>query len=561
MQIIDLGAKRREQKMQQMMMMQQLIGRSALGAEGSALDRVLKEQEVQDRLDREEALREKVAKESISRQREATDAQIKRGLEASKRGEARYKLEEWQTGEQVQRGKESSARGERETRQQEMTGETTRTLQGAQTQRQRAETLGQLDENTRKQNEDLIDMANRRRNLALSKAANGEPLTPGQTDIYERDERMLSGDKSFTLQRDANGVWTPDKGTVARLTLDEKGMPKADYAKGLRDIDKPHGSFGQLIADAHEAEAKGANPETMKHFTDKIWSETAPTIPKIQGMLVKNLLDDGNVEGAEALMGQLKSGPPKTKMPPAAQVASFGTQTRMVSELESLDSKYQDLKASGKISVGNLSQPINKIRAGIGRDDPDVQTFLKSLDRFKAKYVLYLSGRAASYAEHQEITAQVPSRFDTFSTFEKALPDFRDQLVTDMSIDAGVLHSIGYQTPEGIPLVDPWDVVKRVGHLPNIVLDHGYIPSEVGTNTVKGIGALGRAAHANGVQIGGVGEARQKGNVDMSTGSPMSTETPQAGPSDNPRDYANPPAARGLLKRKAELEQYLGGQQ
>jgi hypothetical protein len=138
-----------------------------------------------------------------------------------------------------------------------------------------------------------------------------------------------------------------------------------------------------------------------------------------------------------------------------------------------------------------------------------------------------------------------------------ALPRFQEKIKTNISVDAGILHSFGMQIPENIPIL-PIEEVLKMGPIPNVITETGYIPAEMTKRHIKGIGVLGRGAK----ELGGTGEFRQKGEpVSSETEEPpMSTETEAVLSPPTPTDpmmYKDPPRARGLLMKRQKLMEQL----
>jgi hypothetical protein len=184
----------------------------------------------------------------------------------------------------------------------------------------------------------------------------------------------------------------------------------------------------------------------------------------------------------------------------------------------------------------------------------------------KGEYLLYLSGRAATDAERDDLSNRIPTIFDSPQTFRQSLPQFKDKVSEDMSIDAGILHSFGLQAPEGVPILDPGTIMKRDGKLPDLILEGGYyIPGDMAAKHIQGIGVIGGQGSMN---LGGEGEFRPKGTgpsdqlgesseFALPPGAAPTAPTGEAPTIDlDPMHYPDPVKARTLIK---EWQQLHGG--
>jgi len=567
MPVVDLRGKRAEQQAQMLMMMQQFRNRStALGGGETELERVEKEIEA-NRLKREEA----------SRLERTSQAQIgaNQALEEQRRNKAA--LETWKAGEQSKLDWSEDERKRRELEEGTLPlrrAQTEETQAGTALRKQQAvesrartgkvvaETQGELDEQTRKANEAIYTRAEKQRTLAHQMAAMGEPVDKTGADQLERAERLLQGNPGYVLPRNPDGSWKPPSRPELGM-LDEKGNPTTKFAEGLDKIQTPDSPLGKLISDATEAKAKGAPPEVMKRFEQGFVKLTALTPNEVRGSCVQTFIDAGDYEGASQCLAQARS-EQKLQMPSKEERMEFSRQSRLVLEIQSIQDRYNDLKAQGRIPVGRIRQPMLDTWAATGTDDPDLQTLRKDIEQMKGEYLLYLSGRAASDQERAEINKRIPSLFDSPQTFEQALPAFQSKVKTNISVDAGILYSLGYKIPDNVPVL-PLDEVLKQGPVPNVITETGFIPADFTKQHVKGIGVLGRDPKV----VGGVTEFRDKGGPSTGTPGgpeptessesqepPMSTESnavlSPAMPTD-PMQYSNPPKARGLLKEREKL--------
>src|SRR5262245_26175955 len=163
------------------------------------------------------------------------------------------------------------------------------------------------------------------------------------------------------------------------------------------------------------------------------------------------MLDEGNIDGAmDAINMFRKSSAPVIKVPDPRERIDYKGGLKMIAQLQDIQDRYDALKKANKIPVGYLKQPVFDILQKLGKDDKDVQSFRMRLNQFRSKYTLYLSGRATTNEERDEITKQLPSNFTSFETFELALPQFMDGLKQDSAIDAGVAKAYGYTVPRNV---------------------------------------------------------------------------------------------------------------
>lgn len=572
MPVIDLRGKRAERQAQILMMMQQFRNRSAgLGGGESELERV--EKEIEDR---------RKQREEESRLRGVAESQMgaNRALEESRRKESDIKG--WQAGQKNILDWEKSQREERELtegtlplrRAQTEESQAGTQFKKAQTLESRArtgktlaETEGKLDENQRKSMEWQIDRARRQRNMAHLTVTEGGVVDKTGADALEGAERILTGNPGYTLPRNPDGSWkAPPKQELGMV--DEKGMPTAKYAETIDKIQEPNSGFGKLMGDAAEAKANGAPPWVMDQFKARWTKESAMTLNELKGSMVQPFLDAGDYEGANKALAAFRN-PPKPQMPSKEERQEFARQGRLVNELQSIEKRYWDLKNSGRIPVGRLKQPMLDAWAAVGNDDPELQSLRKDIEMVKGEYLLYLSGRAASDNERAEIKQRIPTLFDSQQTFETSLPRFQEKVKTNISIDAGLLYSLGYQIPDNIPVL-PMDEILKSGPVPNVITETGFIPAEYMKQHIKGIGVLGRDPR----NVAGLNEWRDKGGPPVAQpGGPTSSETEEppmstesnATISDMPSDpmaYKDPVRARGLLREREKVMQKLSeGQQ
>lgn len=572
MPVVDLRGRNAERAAQMMMMMQQFRGRSpALGGGESELERV--EKEIEER---------RKQREEEQRLRDVSNAQIgaNKALEEGRRTETNVNV--WKAGQKNILDWEKEAREKRELEegtlplrraqtQEAQAGTTFKKEQAlherAQTGKTLAETEGILNEDQRKSMEAQIDRARRQRNLAHLQVTEGGVVDKTGADKLEQAERLLTGNPGYTLPRNPDGSWkAPSK--VELGMVDEKGNPTAKYAESLDKIQEPNSPFGKLMGDASEAQANGAPPWVMEQFKARWLKESAMTEAELKGSMVKPFLDRNDYEGASRALAAFRA-PPKPQMPSKEERQEFARQGRLVLQLQDIEARYHKLKDEGQIPVGRLHQPMLDAWAAVEKDRPELQALRKDVNQMMGEYVLYLSGRAATDAERADIRTRIPSLFDSPQTFELALPRFQEKVKTNISVDAGLLYSLGYKIPENIPVL-PMEDILRQGPVPNVITETGFIPAEYMKQHVKGIGVLGRDPRT----VGSLSEWRDKGGPPVASPSapessetqepPMSTEenavlSPEL-PAD-PMAYKDPVKARGLLREREGLMNKLSGGQ
>jgi hypothetical protein len=558
MAVIDLRGRQRERQAQMLMMMQQMRGRSTVSGGMTELERVEKEIAEQEAQRRQEQRLQTESEKRI----EGTQSLIKQREEATR-------LRGWEAGqknildwEEEQRRKRELEEGTLPLRQAQTAAERERRgLIGAQkreaearTGKVEAETLGEHEDNIRKANEDIIRRAEKQRTLAYQRATMGEVVDKTGADKLEDAERLLQGNPGYVLPRNPDGSWKAPPAPALGM-LDEKGNPTTKFAEGLDKIQEPDSGFGKLLNDAAEARARGAPPWVMKEYESRFIKESAMTLQELQASGVKPFLDRGEYENASKFLAAFRN-PPQAKLPSVQERQEFARQTRLTMELNNIEKKYWELKNSGRIPVGRLHQPMLDAWAITESDDPELQNLRKDVEMMKGEYTLYLSGRAATEAERADIQKRIPALFDSQQTFEMALPRFQEKIKTNISVDAGILHSFGMQIPENVPIL-PIEEVLKMGPIPNVITETGYIPAEMTKRHIKGIGVLGRGAK----ELGGEGEFRPKGEMSSETEEPpMTTESEAVLSPPTPTDpmmYKDPPKARGLLMKRQKLMEQL----
>jgi len=564
MPVIDLRGRKQERQAQMLMMMQQFRNRStALSGGETELERVEKEIA--------EAERKRAADERAER---TAEAGIKADVALERQRQSKTDVDKWKAGQ------ENILKWEEEGRKKKELEEGTLPLRRAQTEEAQAgtefkkaqtgearartletltKTQGERDENRRKADEAILGRAEKQRNLAYQMATMDQVVDKTGADRLEEAERLLQGNPGYVLPRNPDGSWkAPDKAALGML--DKDGNPTAKFAESLDKIQEPNSGFGKLMDDAAQAKANGAPPWVMDQYKARWVKESAMTTKELEGSMVKPFLDRGDYEGAQKALAVFRN-PPTPKMPSAEERQEFARQGRMTLQIQDIQDRYNKLKSEGRIPVGRVRQPMLDAWAAVGTDDAELQALRKDVNQMMGEYVLYLSGRAATDAERADIRTRIPSLFDSQQTFEQALPAFQGRIKTNISVDAGLLYSLGYKIPDNIPVL-PLDEIVKQGPVPNVITETGFIPAEYMKQHIKGIGVLGR----EGKVVGGLDEWRQKGGPPVgapggATSSeteepPMSTESdavlsPEK--STNPKDYSDVPRARGLLKERERI--------
>jgi hypothetical protein len=500
-----------------MMYIQQFMERSGIsGNEPSNVERVMAEQEEMDLKERQFERQRLESEQRVSIAQSEHERKLQEFDENLAFRQKQEDFDRWRGTEDVKRGLEAQ-----DINRQEL--EAKKPLYGAQTEETHMRTrlvesqlLGQQGENERNTNEGLATEANLTRSTLISKAATQGYLSPADTDSYENAERILGHNPHMQVDRNPDGTIAHPE-LLPRAVLNKDGTPTADFAKGLREADRPYNSFSELLADAKNAKAAGASPEMMKHYEDKIWQQTAPMKGQVEGFIMKQMLDEHNIEGAMDYGNAMRrASAPLVKIPDPRERIDYKGTIKMVSRLQKLQDDYWALKKANKIPVGAIKQPFWNFLAYTGKDDPDLQAFRLEAEQFRAKYTLFLSGRATTNEERADIQMQIPGIFSSFQTFEKALPDFMAGLKEDAAIDAGIAKAYGQQIAPNVPVIDPGTVLARDGKLPNVLLEHGaYLSGDAIGSHVKGQQVISRRIAAQGV--GGIaGNARNSPEGDRS---------------------------------------------
>jgi hypothetical protein len=344
--------------------------------------------------------------------------------------------------------------------------------------------------------------------------------------------------------------------------LDKAGVPTTKFGEGMEKINRPKSKYGQLVDDALDARERSNNdPYVMSLFNDRFLKENALNKNQLEWRMSKPFLDAGDIEGATKIIGglaQIKSTKANgAKLPSVEERQEFARQSRLIKEMDDMEKEFERLISKRLMPVTALRQPFYKMLSVMGADNPEVTSFIKKVEQMKGEYLLYLSGRAATDAERDDLNNRIPTIFDSPQSFRMSLPQFKDKVTEDMSIDAGILHAFGLQAPQGVPILDPGTIMKRDGKLPDLILDSGYyIPGDMAARHIQGIGVIG----GNGSKtLGGPGEWRQKMAPSEQLGE--STELPGTMPTPSPAPAAKPldPIERNTLEREAEeLRRSLG---
>jgi len=553
MPFVDLGAQRAQRAAQILQMMNEMRARS--GKRPSALDELNKEYEELKRKRAEEARQERDLESTLKTRQGGLD------------------IQGWSAGRKEIHDAEDAARAEELARKQkahiDAQTEASRASAGASRQsieeskartgKVELETEGERKDQKTKATEQQINRARDIENDAIRRLSMGETLTVADTDALQDARRLLTGNPSYTIPRKPDGVWDAPK-NVARGMLDKSGIPTTKYGEGIEKIERPKSKYGQLVDDALDARERSHNdPYVMALYEDKFFKENALNRNQLEWRMSKKFIDAGDYEGASKIIGglaQIKSTKANgAKLPSVEERQEFARQARLVKEMDDMQKEFDRLVNDGKMPVGALKQPFYKLLSIMEGDNPEVTSFIKKVEQMKGEYLLYLSGRAATDAERDDLNNRIPTIFDSPQTFRMSLPQFKDKVTEDMSIDAGILHSFGLKAPEGIPILDPGTIMKRDGKLPDLILDSGYyIPGDMAARQVQGIGIIGGNGSVN---VGGTGEFRQKTAPSEQLGE--STEFPSAAPSTLPAPTKLDPIERNTLQREADdLERQLG---
>jgi hypothetical protein len=540
-----------------MMYIQQFMERSGIsGNEPSNVERVMAEQEEMDLRNKQFERQRLESEQRVSIAQSEHERKLQEFDENLAFRQRQEDFDRWQGTEQVKRGLEKQSLEEQETK-------ARLPLIGAQTEETHMrtrlaeqQTLGQQMENERHTNEGMVDDARRRRSLIIAKAQR-QPLSREDTDDLEDAERIMGANPHFQVDRNPDGT-LKNQELLARSVIDKDGNPSAQFAKDLHDADKPYNSFSQLLEDAKHAQKNGGDKELMAHYADKIWQETAPTLPQVEGFIMKQMLDEGNFSGAiDYANAMRKASAPVVKIPDPRERIDYKGTMKMVTRLDDLTEKYLDLKKRGKIPVGYFRQPFFDILEKAGKSDPEIEAFRMQAHQFRAKYTLFLSGRATTNEERADIQKQIPSVFNSQATFEKALPEFMNGLKEDAAIDMGIAQEYGQKIPQGVPVIRPADVLAKGGKLPKVLLEHGaYLSNEAVENHVRGQAVIQRRLSAQGV--GGIERnARNfyrtygQGEVDTSAGEENAQSTETA-PGFDPTQYSLPDQAASIYQQMGD---------
>jgi hypothetical protein len=492
-------------RLQQQMMVYEMMRKGGVSRGDTETDKFFKELEDQRRWKTEEGRKERVAGQQITAsQEESTRGQKKLDVETDLGYRKDVRDESETAAQNALRGKQGvaalAAAG---------ASRASATASYAHAGLLGEQTAGARLDNTKKQNDALLDRATRGHNFAMEAAHRGEAIDPIWTNQLEEYERRLSGDQHLTLPRNEDGSWKYDKDKIATSMYDEKGMPRAAYAKTLDDIAKKSSPFGQMIDDFNEVKANGGDEETLKAYRSKIWEEVAPTVGKVEGAMIKPFVDHNDIDGAMDLLGRLREkGAPKITVPNATERVKMDETINLIRDTDRIKENFVKLKQEGKMPVGFFRQPWNTIRARVGSDDQEITTFLKQLDQFRAKYVYAMTGKQMGEKERADLSSQIFNKTDSPQTFWASLPQFRNQMVEKAAVTNGIAKAYGMEPMQGVPIIDPGDVIAKGGKLPDFITESGYVEASDVENHIKGIRVLADKTAKGKAKIGSVEERR-----------------------------------------------------
>jgi hypothetical protein len=508
--VIDLGSARRAQQLQQMQLMQQFMVHSPAFSTGeSNVDRVLREQAEDDIKQR---AADRLEKESEARQAEAV---AKQHL-----AEHTGALKDWEAGQKDIRMYEKGQREERIT-------DATIPKLGAETEAAQAHAglfktqAGESAEKTaatrlwEKQQQDkaLQDNARQVMQIGEAQAAAGNPqiFKKENADRYENAGKVIFG-PNFSIPRDDQGQWTPDLTKLPRATLNEKGVPTGEFAKNLNEADKPKTDFEAIVKAAQHAEATG-DTQAAKWYGAKLYEMYSPTIGKVQGQLVKGMLDDGRINDANDQISEWKrAGAPKIQMPDPTARHDTEDMMSTLAATGRLKDQFSELVKAGTIPVGSaMRMKAYDFLNAIEHSNPNVQAFRANLQDTNALYRKFITGKQSNDKEMADLLKAIPNETDDMSAFQKKMAEMVMKTTRKIRINLGVQQAYGIKPPplgEGLEPITPEEVMKKYG-APDMKSEYSQLVQGA-LNHSKGVAAIGNQINRSGQQIGGAGEIRDK---------------------------------------------------
>jgi len=447
----------------------------------SELDRVIKEQEAAELRNKAEA---RLEAESKARQEAAVKT---------------YNLKEW---EAQQKDIRMTEKGQREQQQLEATlpklaAETEEAhahtgLYGAQTVESKAKTAEALakrdatlqwtkDQHYKTAYENAQDGWNAGVTGILS--GNPELLKSDNVDHLEGMGKIVSGNPAFRLPRKQDGsldidAMPPDK---LALTLTKKGDPTSDVYRGIMSAEKPKTNLDAYIKGAQEAKAKAATAkangdndgynrymETAKWYTDGIFNQVAPTVGKVQGMLIKGMAEDGDADGISQALSSWHGGSAagKQTMPSHEQQQQTQDGLNTLGQIGRLSNQFDDLMASGHQPVGKLHTPFWDVLATMERSNPNVQAFRANIKDVVAQYRKFITGKASNEKEMADLLQAVPNESDDPRAFYKKIREMNYKVTRRIRTDLGMQEALGIKTPDMGPdfaPISPQEAVYKWG--------------------------------------------------------------------------------------------------
>ena len=488
MPVIDLRGKEQERQAQMLMMMQQFRSRSSLSGGESEYDRVTKEIEAQHLKEAADARASAVAGATIGANQALTEQRInKTNLETW--GAGQKNVLDWSEEERKKRELEEGTLPLK--RAQTGAAEAEIPLRQAQTGEAKARTsLVQQDIEAKKNwmtqqdDEALAKHTNDQWNMGVQNIISGNPsaLTKDNADTLEKAGKLKYG-PGFTLPRTEDGSLDPKAvPNIAATVTDKNGQPSADFAKDLHAAEKPNTPFEANVRSWQDAINRG-KPEEAKWYADKLWTDVQPTVGKVQGALLKQMFDDGDVDGIkQTLPGFRPSGGKGASMalPPAQARQQTEDGLNTLGQIQRLNEQFTDLvKTQPLPPTGRMVMPMYDFWAAIQHSNPDVQAFRANLKDVVAQYRKFITGKASNEKEMADLLQAVPNENDDVRAFTKKLAEMRWKTTRRVRTDLGIQQAYGLKIPDEIANlgpdfapISPHDVITKWG-TPDINTDSG----------------------------------------------------------------------------------------
>lgn len=497
----------------------------------SQVDKVLSEQDKEDRLAAEEQRKSQAATDLSSyRQSLSQEAQQRMGL-AQQTFEKKYGtggFEEQKSTREQQKAESLINLQDAERRRNEAeTGEAT-----ARTGLVTTQNDGARIKNEKALTDAQVAVADRHSNRVVQMAVAGQPIDKDTTDQYEKDQRYLTGNDKFTVDRNPDGSWKYDPNKIALMTTNKDGTPNATFARGARDAEKPYDQTAQLVDDIRRAKSEGWSPEQIDILNQKLRKTTAMLPNQIEGEMIQKLADNGAPDLAIQVsqeFGKPLGGDKPRRMPAASEQTNMRQTMNLIGDLQASRDKLIELTNNGIIASGKMHEPYQRVLQEIEAQDPEVAKLYQDLNIGQSQYITMMHSRRAAVSPEaiKYINDATPNKTDSVIVMKAKLDNMIKDLVHAASVDNGLFEMNHLQTYDGIPKINPMQALREDGFLPPIETDKSYMSNQMVENHVRMIAKLGEMYKKQ--NIAGPGAFRTEGQPAASP-SQTSMVAPSAAP-------------------------------